>query len=258
MAYAGGTRAQNAGIGFLAGILNGLIGLGGGIVIVPALLARGATPQQAVGTSLATMVLLSTIAFVPHASITGLVLGGAGFAAVVFAGIAGALAGAWILARLTPRRMQLLFALLVFSLSARLVLQGLGIGDLQPMWPGNPTLSGMICVGFASGVLSGMFGIGGGALVVLGLAVLFGMTVHDGLPIALAVNVTNAIAGAVRHGLAGRIRRGDVLGMIPTAIGGIALGAAVALWLPPDALRVVFGGFFCFMGARMARLGLRR
>lgn len=38
---------------------------------------------------------------------------------------------------------------------------------------------------------------------VLGLAVLFGLSVHDGLPIALAVNVTKAIAGAARHGLAG-------------------------------------------------------
>jgi uncharacterized membrane protein YfcA len=258
MPYAGSTRAQSARTGFLAGILNGLIGIGGGIVIVPALLARGATPQQAVGTSLAAVVVLSTIAFVPHAFITGVTLGGIGFAAVVVSGIAGALAGAWILARLTPRRMLLLFAVLVFALSARLVLQGIGIASLQPMWPGEPTLSGYLCVGLASGVLSGVFGVGGGALVVLGLAVLFGMSVHDGLPIALAVNVTNAIAGAARHGLAGRIRRSDVLAMIPAAIGGIAIGAAVALWLPPDALRVVFGGFFCFMGVRMARQGLRR
>jgi uncharacterized membrane protein YfcA len=46
--------------------------------------------------------------------------------------------------------------------------------------------------------------------------------------------------------------------MIPAAIVGIGAGAALALWLPPDALRVVFGGFFCYMGTRMARQALRR
>jgi len=42
--------------GFAAGVLNALIGIGGGIVIVPALIARGAAAQVAVGTSLAAVV----------------------------------------------------------------------------------------------------------------------------------------------------------------------------------------------------------
>ena len=226
-------------------------------MIVPALIARGATPQQAVGTSLATVVVLSGVAFVLHASFTGLAIGTAGFAAVVASGIAGAMAGAWILAHLTVRRMLLLFALMVLALSLRLVLQGIGIGGMDPVWPGEPSMAAFLGVGLASGLLSGMFGVGGGALVVLGLTVLFGMSVHDGLPIALAVNVTNAVAGAARHALAGRVRRADVLGLVPAAIAGIGAGAAVALWLPPDALRVVFGAFFCYMGTRMAHRALK-
>ena len=49
------------GIGLLAGILSGLIGIGGGIIIVPMLLLIGLTQQQAQGTSLA--VMLPPIAF---------------------------------------------------------------------------------------------------------------------------------------------------------------------------------------------------
>ena len=258
MPIAPATRAADAGTGFVAGVLNGLIGIGGGIVIVPALIARGATPQQAVASSLAAVVVLSSIAFALHASLTGFALGGAAFAAVVAAGIAGALAGARILARLSVRRMLLLFAVLVFCVSLRLTLQGLGVADLEPLWPGEPGLAAYAGVGLASGLLSGIFGVGGGALVVLGLAVLFGMPVHAGLPVALAVNVSNALAGVAAHALAGRVQRGAVLALVPAAVLGIGAGTALALWLPAQALRVVFGGFFCWMGVRIARQALKR
>jgi uncharacterized membrane protein YfcA len=244
--------------GFIAGVLNGLIGIGGGIVIVPAMIRRGATPQQAVGTSLATVVVLSGAAFLVHVHFTGMVLGGTGLAAVVGAGILGSVAGGWILARLSAKRMLVLFAVLIFSVSLRLVLQGLGIASPQPVWPGDPSLLGYMSVGFASGILSGVLGVGGGALVMLGLTVLFGMPVHAGLPVALAVNVTNAIAGALRHAMAGRVRRTDVTSMVPAALVGIGVGTTMALWLPPDGLRLVFGAFFCFMGIRIARQALRR
>ncbi|OYU82122.1 MAG: permease [Flavobacterium sp. BFFFF1] len=48
-------------IGLVAGMLSGLIGIGGGIIIVPMLLIIGLTQQQAQGTSLA--VMLPPIAF---------------------------------------------------------------------------------------------------------------------------------------------------------------------------------------------------
>ena len=250
--------AHSARTGFLAGILNGLIGIGGGIVIVPSLIARGATPQEAVGTSLAAVVALSGIAFVAHAWHSGLALDTERFLVVIALGVLGALIGSWILSRLSVQRMLLLFALVVLCLSLRLILQGLDIGGLKPLWPGAVNLYGYAGVGLASGLLSGMFGVGGGALVVLGLAVLFGLSVHEGLPLALAVNVTNALAGAARHALAGRVQPHAVLTMIPAAMVGIVVGTAVALWLSADALRIVFGAFFCYMGVRIGRQGLQK
>ena len=72
-------------------------------------------------------------------------------------------------------------------------------------------------------------------------------------PLALAVNVTNAIPGAIRHSLAGRVRLAHVTALIPTTLIGIAVGATIAVWLPPDGLRSVFGASFCMFSARMAR-----
>jgi uncharacterized membrane protein YfcA len=250
------SRAHSARTGFFAGLLNGLIGIGGGIVIVPSMISRGVTPQQAVGTSLAAVVALSAMAFVAHAWHSGVALGTAPCLIVIVLGVVGALIGTWLLSKLSVRRMLLLFSALIFCLSLRLLIQGLGIGAVEPIWPGAVSLYGYAGVGLVSGILSGMFGVGGGALVVLSLAVLFGLSIHEGLPLALAVNVTNALAGAVRHALAGRVQSTAVLMLIPTAIVGIALGTMVTLWLSADALRIVFAAFFCYMGVRIARQGL--
>jgi uncharacterized membrane protein YfcA len=245
-------------MGLSAGVLNGLIGIGGGIVIVPGLVVhRGASPEVAVGTSLAAVVVLSSIAFMLHASFTGLGLDPWGLTVVIAGGILGAQVGAWMLARLTARWLLLLFSVFVLIMSTRLLAQGLGIGVVQTAWSGAPPPWSYPVIGLASGVLSGLFGVGGGALVLLGFAVLFGMPVQQGLPVALAVNVTNALAGCARHGFAGRVLWREVARMVPAAIGGIAIGTAVAVWLPASGLRSVFGAFFLFMAFKIGRQALR-
>jgi hypothetical protein len=246
-------------IGFTAGVLNGLIGIGGGIVIVPGLIFhRGASPQVAVGTSLAAVVVLSSVAFLLHASLTGFGFGITGLVVVIVSGVAGAWFGAWLLARVSSQRMLLLFSIFILFVSIRLLAQGFELGLEPPQWTGTPPAWAYPVIGFASGVLSGLFGVGGGALVLLGFAVFFGMPVHEGLAVALAVNVTNALAGCVRHGRAGRILWREVARMAPAAVVGIMVGTAAALWLPPDWLRTVFGFFFLFMGVKMGHRALAR
>ena len=115
-------------IGFVAGALNGLIGIGGGIVMTPGLIAYGRTsPQVAVGTSLGAVVVLSFAAFVLHASFGGLSLSTSSIVVVVGAGMAGAQLGGWILARLTASWMLLLFSAFLLVMSVRLLIQAFGI-----------------------------------------------------------------------------------------------------------------------------------
>ncbi len=244
-------------IGFIAGLLNGLIAIGGGIVIVPGMIRyRQATPQIAVGTSLVAIIVLSSVAFVAHFSLSNQVIGLTEMLSAVLGGILGTIVGGRILARLDTRGLLKLFALFVFILSLRLLSQGLGIGfsaeviSIPPNWA-------YLVVGFASGVLSGVFGVGGGAMVLLGLAVFYGLPIQQGLALALAVNVTNAFAGGVRHAGAHQVLWRDVLRLIPTALIGIAVGTTLALHLPADSLRLVFGGFFLFMAFRMGRQAMK-
>ena len=84
-------------------------------------------------------------------------------------------------------------------------------------------------------------GVGGGALVLLGLAAFYGVPVVEGLAIALALNVTNALAGLVHHARQGRVLWHELKVLMPTAVVGIGAGAALAHELRRCAHRVRVG-----------------
>ena len=248
-------RLRAAGLGLVAGVLNGLIALGGGVLITPLLVVAGVSPQVAVGTSLAAVTMLSSIGFAAHLLLGGISLGLVPIVAAVAGGAAGSVLGSKILARLTPHWMLMLFALVQILVAVRLIDQGLGISLLGDVVPGGAPLWAYVGLGLFAGTLSGIFGVGGGALVLLGLAAFYGVPVVEGLAIALALNVTNALAGLVHHARNGRVLWQELKILMPVAVIGIGAGAALAHELPVDTMRVVFGGFFLFMGVMLARKG---
>ena len=249
------SRLRAAGLGLLAGVMNGLIALGGGVLITPLLVVAGVNPQIAVGTSLAAVTMLSCIGFTAHFLLGGISLGLVPIVAAVVGGAAGTVLGSKILARLTPHWMLILFAIIQILVAIRLIDQGLGLALLGEVIPGGAPLWAYVALGLFAGTLSGIFGVGGGALVLLGLAAFYGVPVVEGLAIALALNVTNALAGVVHHARQGRVLWQELKILMPTAVIGIGAGAALAHELPADAMRVVFGGFFMFIGIMLAQKG---
>ena len=107
-------------IGICAGILAGMFGVGGGVIIVPALIFLfGMSPQRAAGTSLAAMLLpvgaLGVWQYYKNGAIdirAGLLIGGGIFL--------GAWLGAYFSLRLPPRELQRGFALFLFVVAGRL------------------------------------------------------------------------------------------------------------------------------------------
>ena len=249
------SRMRAAGLGLLAGVMNGLIALGGGVLITPLLVVAGVNPQIAVGTSLAAVTMLSCIGFTAHYLLGGISLGLVPIVAAVVGGAAGTVLGSKILARLTPHWMLILFSIIQILVAIRLIDQGLGLALLGEVIPGGAPLWACVTLGLFAGTLSGIFGVGGGALVLLGLAAFYGVPVVEGLAIALALNGTNALAGVVHHARQGRVLWRELKILMPTAVIGIGAGAALAHELPADAMRVVFGGFFMFMGIMLAQKG---
>tara|TARA_B100000214_G_scaffold101898_1_gene71175 strand:+ start:1527 stop:2312 length:786 start_codon:yes stop_codon:yes gene_type:complete len=244
-------------LGLLTGLLNGLIALGGGVLITPFLILAGVSPQIAVGTSLVAVTILSCIGFTAHLLLDGTSMEFALIFAVCAGGVIGSVIGSKILARITPQWMLILFAIIQILVAIRLIDQGVGLALMGEVVPSIPPLGTYVGLGIFSGILSGIFGVGGGALVLLGLAAFYGLPVIEGLAIALALNVTNALVGVARHVRYGKILWSELMFIIPAALIGVVLGAALAHELPGDLMSVLFGGFFMFMGIMLARKGYR-
>ena len=249
------SRQRSIGLGLLAGLMNGLIALGGGVLITPMLVIAGVNPQVAVGTSLAAVTMLSCIGLTIHLLLGGISLGLLSIIATVIGGIAGTIIGSKVLARLTPHWMLILFAFIQVFVAIRLIDQGMGLAVLGQVVSSIPPLWAYIGLGLFAGTLSGIFGVGGGALVLLGLAAFYGVPVVEGLAIALALNVTNALAAMAQHARQGRVLWQELKFLIPAAVIGVLTGATLAHELPTNVMRLVFGGFFMFMGIMLARKG---
>lgn len=111
-----------AATGLLTGVLTGFFGVGGGFVIVPALvLLLGLPITLAIGTSLAVIALTSASALTAHLASGRIDWGIA--TAFAAAAIAGALFGRRLGDRLDQRRLSTLFALLLVSVAVLLVIE---------------------------------------------------------------------------------------------------------------------------------------
>lgn len=96
-------------------------------------------------------------------------------------------------------------------------------------------------LGLVAGVLSGLFGIGGGILFVPTLALVLGLTqLHAEASSLLAILPTVA-AGAWRQRRYGNVRWRDALILGVAAIAGVEAGVQIAEALPEHALRRLFG-----------------
>jgi uncharacterized membrane protein YfcA len=214
--------------------------------------------RVAVATSLGAVLLLSVAALAFHLLAAWLQVAASttdvgGVALLLVAGVLGSKLGTVLLHRIPQRWVMYLFTLVMLLSAVDLLVLGLKLAPPLPAAPGVPPVWSYPMMGAAAGLFSGMLGIGGGALVVLVMSALFHTPVLGALPIALAVNITNAAAGVAAQWSSGQILWSEVRALVPFALVGVGFGTGLALVLPPDALRVVFALFFIIMGISLVR-----
>jgi len=96
-------------------------------------------------------------------------------------------------------------------------------------------------VGIVAGLLSGLFGIGGGVVVVPALSSM--MTMHVAVATSLAVMIMTSLSALYAHNKAKNIRWHLILPMIPGLIFSSLIGAAITRFLPITILHVFFSIF---------------
>ena len=122
----------------------------------------------------------------------------------------------------------------------------------------EPELIAVVVVaGVATGVLSALFGVGGGILMVPFIVLVLGESQHLAEGTSLLVIVPTALVGALAHWRNRFVSLRDAALLAVGGMAGVYLGASIALEISPVRLQVVFGIFVAVMGVRNMVLGAR-
>ncbi|WP_209125033.1 sulfite exporter TauE/SafE family protein [Alkalihalobacillus sp. BA299] len=262
-------------IGLIAGTLGSLMGLGGGIVVVPALMMlsgyvsilAGITPQVAVGTSLLIMIftgLSSTIAYLKQKIVD--YISGAIF---LTGSIPGALFGVYLNKGIDVSSFLIYFGLFIIIISFILMIRGY----LKPIKVGKKAIKReyindlgetaqygfspwiAIPIAFVVGMLSGLFGIGGGSLMVPAMILLFGFPPHMAVATSMFMIFFSAISSSISHIALGNVDWFYAMALIPGAWIGGKLGAVISQRLKSDTLVMMLRIFLIVIGARLVWQG---
>jgi len=113
--------------------------------------------------------------------------------------------------------------------------------------------AGAILIGIAAGMLSGLLGVGGGALFVPALVLLLGLDQVDAEATSLLAIVPVALVGAWRQHRYGnvRVRDGLVIGLL--AIPGALVGVVLVNALPERAIEYAFAALLIWIAWTLGR-----
>jgi len=108
-----------------------------------------------------------------------------------------------------------------------------------------------LVLGFGAGVLSGLFGVGGGILFVPTLVLVVGLGQLEAQSTSLAAIIPVVAFGAWQQHRAGNVRwrYGLIVGVVSVA--GVLAGASLAISLDEDLLRKLFAGFLILVAAQL-------
>lgn len=241
-----------AAVGVVAGLASGLFGVGGGVIIVPALvLFAGFSQKLATGTSLTAIVPISTAGVIGYAVSGEVDWAAAGL--VAFGAIAGALIGARALVRIDGSLLQVLFSLVMLGTALKMFFdEADGVARLELTLL---VAFGLLLLGLSSGLLAGLLGVGGGIIIVPVLTLLFESPLVLAKGTSLAIIVPTAVVSTIRNRKMGltAFSAGQVVG----GAGVITALAAsrLSLGLDPKVSSMLFATLIVIVAIRLGRTG---
>ena len=237
-------------LGLAAGFLSGLFGVGGGVLMVPALvLVVGMGQRLAHGTSLAAIVPIALSGVAGYA-VAGEVDWVASLFLVVGAAGIGAVIGTHLLHVLPTRVLALVFAAVLVATALRML-----AGEGGATGRGDLTVAaalGLVAVGIVAGTLSGLLGVGGGVITVPALVLLLGVPAAVAKGTSLAVIIPTAIVGTQRNRARHNVdlRTAAILGV--SGVVSSYAGSQVSVGLDERLSNRLFAGLLLAVAAKLA------
>jgi uncharacterized membrane protein YfcA len=106
-------------------------------------------------------------------------------------------------------------------------------------------------IGLVGGVTSGLFGVGGGIVMVPAMMLFLGLEPHKAVGTSLLVIIPTALMGSFKHHTQGNVVWSVGWMLAPLAIVGGYLGAWLTTCLSGNDLKRAFGGFLILVGLRL-------
>jgi uncharacterized membrane protein YfcA len=250
-------------LGALVGLLAGMLGIGGGLLIVPSLLYLFAhqlgqsleiAMPMAIATSLSTIILTGLSASRAHFKFGNLnrfilVWSSLGIAA-------GAVAGAYFATMLSGESLKSVFGFLVLAIAIQMI-----VGRNMSA-KGDMSKVALVIVGLVTGWLSALMGIGGGSIMVpaltwfkVNIKQAIGCASFSGLVIALFGSASFVVSGWDVESLPpwsfGYVYLPATLGIVITSVFTAGLGAKISQQLDTRLLKRIFAGFLVIVSLRM-------
>lgn len=251
------------GAGAIAGMLAGLLGIGGGLVLVPMLLyTQGMqglngrhTMHVALGTSMACIVFTSFSSLMAHHR-----KGAVNWTVVkqISAGtIVGTFCGTWLVSRLSAELLKGVFVIFLYCVASRMIL-----GKRPPATRNLPGVEGMSVAGGIIGMVSSMLGIGGGVLATpfmmwcnVDMPKAIGTSAAIGFPLAVAASIGYLVNGFEAESLPpysmGFVYLPALIGITLASMASAPLGARLAHSLPVPQLKKFFAVFLILLATKM-------
>ncbi|MFC0559427.1 sulfite exporter TauE/SafE family protein [Halalkalibacter alkalisediminis] len=256
-------------VGFVGATIGSLMGLGGGIVVVPSLLLLASlslleiTPQIAVGSSLVIMIVTgisATIAYMKQKTVdykSGLLF--------FCASGPGAVVGTWLNRGFDADSFQFVFGFFILFISFILFIRShftpkpytkKRIERTYINKEGTSFTYGYhwlpaLALSFIVGMLSGLFGIGGGSLMVPAMIILFHFPPHVAVATSMFLILLSAIVGSISHIALGNVEWLYIGALLPGAWFGGITGAAINRRLSSEKLVFVLRVVLIFIALRL-------
>lgn len=250
-------------IGTIAGIMSGMFGIGGGAIIVPSLmLFMGFSQTEANGTSLAALLLpVGIFACIDYYRNKKLHLGPA--AAVAIGLTAATWFGASLALGLPKDTLRQAYGVLLVYMAWRYIsplkwyAEMRGKAVVQVVEDANIDSSSTrvlllsLGIGLVAGIMSGLFGIGGGVVIVPALMAFaaFDQKLATGTSLG-ALLLPVGLPGVLRYSQDGMVDLGVAAPLAIMLMLGAIVGARVTLSLPTKTVRRLYGFFLLFIGLR--------
>jgi uncharacterized membrane protein YfcA len=238
--------------GLVAGALGGLMGVGGGILLVPLLVhLLHAEQHEAQGTSLAFTTATALVAAFAYFR-----EGNLDFVLAVYltiGAVPGVLFGAALARKLTARKLRQAFGVLILVTAVRILIAVPMHTDVPRVWdpPWNILLGALV------GAFAGLVGIGGGTILVPILVLGQRIPQHVAQGVSLLMILPTGIVGALSHARHGHIVRALLPGLMAGGAVGALLGALLAHRIESATLSRLFAVFLLPVSAQMI-FGRRR